>query len=137
MIRVRKTFSAHDFAIDVAPLVDVLFTLLIFFSLTSSFKQESGIKVNLPEASASGAVEHIRRIEIVIPPTGAIRVGDRDMPLEEVAAHLGKIDTAERQGYIVVIKGDADASHGRVTTVLDTVRGLGFKNVAIATRSRR
>ncbi len=137
MIQIRRPVSPGDFVIDVAPLVDVLFTLLIFFSLTSSFLHESGIKVNLPEASSSGTVENVRRLEILIPPEGPIRVNDVAADPDGLKELLGKIDSAERQGYVVIIKGDSAASHGRVTVVLDTVKGMGFKNIAIATRSRK
>jgi len=137
MIQIRRPLSSSDFVIDIAPLVDVLFTLLIFFSLTSSFQHESGIKVNLPEASASGTVENVRRLEILIPPEGPIRVNDVATEPDALKELLGKIDTTERQGYVVIVKGDAAASHGRVTVVLDTVKGMGFKNIAIATRSKK
>ncbi|HOW50731.1 MAG TPA: biopolymer transporter ExbD [bacterium] len=136
MIQIRRQASPHDFVIDIAPLVDVLFTLLIFFSLTSSFLHESGIKINLPEASASGTVENVRRLEVVIPAEGPLRVNDVATDPGMLKELLGKIDTAEREGYVVIVKGDTAASHGKVTTVLDTVKGMGFKNIAIATRSK-
>jgi biopolymer transport protein ExbD len=137
MIQIRRPLSSYDFVIDITALVDVLFTLLIFFSLTSSFQHESGIKINLPEASASGTVENVRRLEIVIPADGQIRVNDVAIEPSALKELLEKIDSTERQGYVVIVKGDAAASHGRVTTVLDTVKGMGFKNIAIATRSRK
>lgn len=137
MIQIRRPVSPGDFVIDIAPLVDVLFTLLIFFSLTSSFLHESGIKVNLPEASSSGTVENVRRLEILIPPDGPLRVNDVAVDPAGIKELLEKIDSVERQGYVVIVKGDASSSHGRVTAVLDTVKGMGFKNIAIATRSKK
>ena len=137
MIRIRRNITANDFVIDIAPLVDVLFTLLIFFSLTSSFLHESGIKVNLPEASAGTPIEHIQRIEIAVPAEGPIRVNDVETAPGELKELLGKIDITDRSGYLVIVKGDSSASHGRVTMVLDTVKSMGFRDIAIATRSRK
>jgi len=137
MIKVKRPTSRDDFIIDVAPLVDVLFTLLIFFSLTSSFLRESGIKVTLPEAKTGNPIEHTRRIEIAIPPEGHLIVNDVATTPEELKRMLGTIDFAERNKYLVVVKGDVSTSHGRVTMVLDMIKGLGFREVAIATRSKR
>jgi len=136
-IRIRRSGGHDDFVIDVAPLVDVLFTLLIFFSLTSSFLHESGIKVNLPAATAAAPIEHTRRIEIAVPLEGSLRVNDVEVAPEGLKEFLSAVEPAERSHHLVVVKGDTGTAYGRVATVLDTVKGLGFKNVAIATRSRK
>ncbi len=136
-IRIRRPSAHTDFVIDVAPLVDVLFTLLIFFSLTSSFLHESGIKVNLPEATAGVPIEHTRRIEIAVPLEGPLRVNDVEVAPEGLREFLSSIESADRERHLVVVKGDTATAYGRVALVLDTVKGLGFKNVAIATRSKK
>jgi len=136
-IHIKRSASRDDFVIDVAPLVDVLFTLLIFFSLTSSFLRESGIKVNLPEAAAGTPIEHTRRIEITVPLEGALRVNDVEVAPEALKEFLNTVEASERSNYLVVVKGDTATAYGRVAAVLDTVKGLGYRNVAIATRSRK
>ncbi len=136
-IRIRRPDTHNDFVIDIAPLVDVLFTLLIFFSLTSSFLHEAGIKISLPEANAATPIEHTRRIEIAVPIEGSLRVNDVEVVLDNLKEFLSAVEPAERSHYLVVVKGDTATAYGRVAAVLDTVKGLGFKNVAVATRSRK
>ena len=57
-----KKKTKKEFSIDISSLVDVLFTLLIFFSLTSTFVRESGLKVDLPEASSSNTMLEVEKI---------------------------------------------------------------------------
>ena len=60
-LRIKRP-KKEGFSIDISALVDVLFTLLIFFSLTSSFVQESGISLDLPQASSGDAVKNEKKI---------------------------------------------------------------------------
>jgi biopolymer transport protein ExbD len=127
----------HDFSIDISSLVDVLFTLLIFFSLTSTFVKETGLKVDLPSASSGQPILSPEKYEISIGSSGEIAVNgvDTESP-EEMKNILSKFDTAMRLKYLMVIKADTATPHGRVTEVLDILKTLGFENIAVATRSK-
>ena len=129
--------GTKDFSIDISSLVDVLFTLLIFFSLTSTFVKESGLKVDLPKASSDTPLVSAEKFEIAISSDGRIALGGKEISsLDEVKDFLSKFDTDMRLKYVMVIKADVTTPHGRVTEVLDILKSLKFENIAVATRSK-
>lgn len=131
-----KRPKKEGFSIDISALVDVLFTLLIFFSLTSSFVQESGISVDLPQASSGDPVKNEKKLTITIDKKGVFFIDDVTyVTAEELGKDLAKFDTQQRKIYLVVIKADLSTTHGAVTEVLDLLKRLRFMNIAIATRS--
>jgi len=134
-LRIKRP-KKEGFSIDISALVDVLFTLLIFFSLTSSFVQESGISVDLPQASSGDAVKNEKKITIAVSKEGIIYLDDVEYrSVDTLKEDLSKFDREQRKRYLVVIKADLATTHGAVTQVLDTLKTLHFTNIAIATRS--
>ena len=132
-----KRRADKDFSIDISSLVDVLFTLLIFFSLTSTFVKESGLKVNLPQASSDTPLIASEKFDIAISSDGRIAMGGVEVKsVDEMREFLSKFDTDMRLKYVIVIKADATTPHGRVTEVLDLLKSLKFENIAVATRSK-
>ncbi len=127
-----------EFSIDISSLVDVLFTLLIFFSLTSTFVRETGLKVDLPSASSGVPIISPEKYEINIGASGELSLNGVEVDsIDSVRNILSKFDTSMRLRYLMVIKADTATSHGRVTEVLDILKSLGFENIAVATRSKR
>ena len=132
-----KRRADKDFSIDISSLVDVLFTLLIFFSLTSTFVKESGLKVDLPKASSDTPLVSAEKFEIAISADGRVALGGTEVAsTEEIKEFLSKFDTDMRLKYVIVIKADVTTPHGRVTEVLDILKSLKFENIAVATRSK-
>jgi len=115
--------------IDIAPLIDVVFLLLIFFMLTSNFVIQPGIKVNLPKAVTSETVG-LENIEIIISGENVIYLDDKVITAQELKKILKQI--AKRQGAII-IKADRRASLGRTVEIWDMCRDLGVSQVSIAT----
>ena len=117
--------------IDIAPLIDVVFLLLIFFMLTSSFISEPGIEVNLPKAVTSEAVEE-RSLIITITSENVIYVNREVVILRELESMLRKAYMEERSLFI---KADRRASVGRIVEVWDLARDLGIPKINIATEA--
>ena len=115
--------------IDIAPLVDVIFQLLIFFMLTSSFIVPSGIKVNLPKAVTSQMVKS-RSLEIVVSGENVIYIEGRVIDIQELKSILKELATRNQP---LLIKADRSAQLGRVVQIWDMARDLGFSQVNIAT----
>ena len=133
-----KKRAPKDFSIDISSLVDVLFTLLIFFSLTSTFVKESGVKVDLPKASSDTPIVSAEKFEIAISADGRVALGGTEVSSnEEIEEFLSKFDTDMRLKYVIVIKADVTTPHGRVTEVLDILKSLKFENIAVATRAKK
>lgn len=115
--------------IDIAPLVDMIFQLLIFFMLTSSFIMQSGIKINLPKALTSEAVKQ-EGIEITVSAENIIYLNGKVITLKELKA---MVQNATRKDLSFLIKADRRASLGRVVEVWDICRETGISRVNIAT----
>jgi len=115
--------------IDIAPLIDMIFQLLIFFMLTSSFVMQPGIKINLPKAVTSEVVRP-RNIEIIISGENVLYLDGKVVTTRE----LKKIFTqAAKRNQPVLIKSDRRASLGRVVEIWDMARDLGISQINIAT----
>jgi biopolymer transport protein ExbD len=115
--------------IDIAPLVDVIFQLLIFFMLTSSFIIPSGIRVNLPRAVTSQMVKS-RSLEIVISGENVIYIDGKVVTIQELKPILKGLATRNQP---LLIKADRRAQLGRVVEIWDMARNLGLSQVNIAT----
>lgn len=115
--------------IDIAPLIDMIFQLLIFFMLTSSFVMQPGIKVNLPKAVTSEAVQP-ENIEIVLSSENVIYLSGRVMTMQELKNFLKQVS---KRKQAILIKSDRRASLGRVVEIWDMCRDSGITQVNIAT----
>jgi biopolymer transport protein ExbD len=115
--------------LDLTPIVDVVFNLLIFFALSLNFAVTSGgINVRLPKASSA---EPVRAEELTINLTsdGKIYLNDKVITLENLSQTLKE---KQDKDSLVVIRGDSSVTHGRVVEAMDTVRTNGFSRLAIA-----
>lgn len=115
--------------IDIAPLIDVVFLLLIFFMLTSSFIMQPGIKVNLPKAVTSEIVR-IENVEIIISPENAVYINGRIMATEELKNLLKQ---AGQRNQSILIKADKRASLGKIVEIWDLARSSAITQINIAT----
>ena len=115
--------------IDIAPLIDVVFQLIIFFMLTSSFVMQPGIKVNLPKAVTSEVVKY-ENIEIVVSSENVVYLTGKVITMGELKSLLKQ---AARRKQSILIKSDRRASLGRVVEIWDMARDLGITQINIAT----
>jgi biopolymer transport protein ExbD len=115
--------------LDVAPLIDVIFLLLIFFMLTSSFIFQPGIKVNLPKAITSEIIQ-MENLILVIDKNNKVYVEDRIMTDEELRSML---HIARQKSQPILIKADRRASLGEVVRIWDLCRQENIEKVNIAT----
>jgi len=115
--------------IDIAPLIDMIFQLLIFFMLTSSFVMQPGIKINLPKAVTSEIIRQ-ERMEIVVSAENVTYFNGKVVTNQELKKLLKEV--AKKQQPIL-IKADKRASLGRVVEIWDICRDLGIVQINIAT----
>jgi len=134
-------FQRHlkaEVSIDLTPLIDVVFLLLIFFMVTTTFTRESNLLINLPEASGSEAEEVNLRIEVLVARDGTYTVNGRNLQGNTLAALKQAIEAiaAGDSTIPVTITADADSTHQSVVTAMDAVAQLGISRLSIATRQR-
>lgn len=115
--------------IDIAPLIDIIFQLLIFFMLSSSFTFQSGINVKLPKAVTSEVIKEENFI-ITITSENVLYLNGIVTTTKELEAILKQ---PESKNKILLIKADRRASVGRIVDVWDLCRNLGIERINIAT----
>jgi len=121
-----------DFFVDMTPLVDVVFLMLIFFMVSTSFTVSNSLKLELPSSHASQQEKDAEEVNISIDDSGRLFVQDEpveDGDLRRRILNISKGDPNMR----VVLRADAEAKHKRVVYVLDTIRELGMGKIGIAT----
>ncbi len=130
--RAKKSSGAR-YGIDLAPIVDVVFNLLIFFALTLNFAISSGIKVNLPKAT--GEIVEIRDVNINIAKDGKVYFNDILMPsANSLKREFQKIPDKDT---LIIIRADSEAMHGPVVSTMDLAKTQGFSKIAIGVEPKR
>lgn len=125
---IKKSKSAGG-GIDLTPIVDVVFNLLLFFAVTLSFAATSGgINVNLPSASSADPVE-AEQVTVNMTQDGKLFYNDQNVDIEGLAARLKEVKNKES---IIIIRADNTVPHGKVVQVMDTVKAEGLSKIAIA-----
>ncbi len=130
--RLKRRTEIMKGQLDMAPLIDVVFQLLIFFMLTSNFVVQSGIKVHLPKAISS---EVVRSENLVVTLTGQDLLFLNDQPIT-INVLTEKIRQAAQENKTLMLKADTNASLGRVVEIWDLCRQLGIPQINIATNQK-
>ena len=122
--------------VNLTSLIDVVFLLLIFFMVSTSFVKQSQISIRLPEAESTVIVEEIPdQIDIMITATGTYLVNGRELinnRAETIRNALQKV-SAGQNDLPLTISADANARHQDVVTAMDVAARLGFTKISIAT----
>lgn len=116
--------------INMTPMLDVVFILLIFFIVTASFVKEAGIEVNRPEAATAVKKERAN-ILVAISDQGEIWINKRKVDVRTVQANIERLKAENPQGT-VVIQADKKATTDVLIKVMDSARAAGVFDVSIA-----
>lgn len=126
----RNRGSEDDAQIDLTPMLDMAFILLIFFIVTTSFVKEAGIDVNRPSAKTAERKER-GNILIAIRPSGEIWIDKKVVDLRAVRATVERLHAENPEGSVVII-ADKTSQTGVLVETMDQVRLAGVYNVSIA-----
>jgi biopolymer transport protein ExbD len=134
-MRRRSSRSSVDQSadIDMTPMLDIVFIMLIFFIVTTSFVKESGIDVNRPSAKTAETKEQ-GNIIVGIKPNGDIWIDKRQVDIRAVRANIARLHAENPLGS-VVIAADREAKTYVLVQVMDQIRLAGIMNASIATQS--
>ena len=131
-MRRRRSGRLDDEAeVDLTPMLDVVFIMLIFFVVTASFIKESGIDVNRPEATTDRPVENAS-ILIAISENNEIWIGGRMIDLRALRANIERLHAENPKGT-VVIQADGKSNNDTFVQVMNASREAGVYGIAIAT----
>ncbi|MDG2307778.1 MAG: biopolymer transporter ExbD [Candidatus Binatia bacterium] len=128
----RKQRIRHDeeTEVNMTPMLDVVFIMLIFFIVTASFVKESGVEVNRQQASTAEPKESAN-LFIAITENGQIWMDKRVIDVRAVRANIERLHAENPQGA-VVIQADKNSKNGLLVQVLDAAKAAGVANVSLA-----
>ncbi|MGI1679658.1 MAG: biopolymer transporter ExbD [Cellvibrionaceae bacterium] len=127
----KKQRQEEESAIDVTPMLDVVFIMLIFFIVTSVFIKEAGIDVNRPDATTADSKDNVS-ILVAISPNNEIWIDKRRVDVRAVKSVIERLRAENPEGG-VVIQADNEANVKTLTAVADAARELGIYDVSIST----
>ena len=130
MKRRYSSDSSDENAIDMTPMLDIVFIMLIFFIVTTSFVKEAGIEVNRPTASSAQTVKK-GNIMVAVGAAGDVWVDKRRIEVDAVRANIERL-RAESPDGAVVIQADSEANAGVVVKVMDQIKMAGVESISIA-----
>ena len=126
----HASLDSEESTIDMTPMLDIVFIMLIFFIVTTSFVKESGVTVSRPSAQTA-AEDKKGNIMVAFKPNGEIWIDKRAVDVRSVRANVEKLK-AESPESGVVIQADTDARTGILVQVMDQIRLAGVANISIA-----
>ena len=133
----RRSFSnsqaEEEAGIDITPMLDVVFIMLIFFIVTASFVKESGIEVNRPDASTAQAKPRAN-ILIGVSANDEIWINKRRVDASQVRANIERLHAENPQGTVVV-QADEESNTKAVVAVMDAARQAGVYDISLSTEA--
>lgn len=117
--------------INLTPMLDVVFIMLIFFIVTTSFVKESGVQINRPSAATANKKEKAN-ILIAIRNNHEIWIDKRMIDIRAVRSNIERLKASNTQNS-VVIQADKDAKTGTLVKVMDQIRMAGIQNISLST----
>ena len=128
----NKRINTEETLMDLTPIVDVVFNLLIFFALSLNFSQiTSSINIKLPKAKSSEIVTE-KQVVVSIEKGNKIYINDKKLFIDQIPNYLDDIS----KDKVVVIKADEGIDHGFVVQVMDLVKRSGFNKLGIAVKKQ-
>lgn len=125
-----------ELSINITPLIDVVFLLLIFFMVTTTFNRETRLLVNLPEANAEAASTQVDQIEILVAREGSYSINGRSLVNNRIETLIRglEVESGGDRGLPILLVADAEATHQSVVTAMDAIGQSGFTRLNIATQ---
>jgi biopolymer transport protein ExbD/biopolymer transport protein TolR len=122
--------------VDLTPMVDVVFLLLIFFMISTTFVETPGISVKLPESSSQQRKQEVKEVKVYLSKDGRIFLGEQEIEQTELRRRL-KAYGARTKTMTFLLLADKEALHGKVVTLMDMAKETGFDKLAIDTEYRK
>lgn len=118
--------------IDMTPMIDIVFNLLLFFILSSSFVEHTSMEVKLPRASTSQAFEG-EAVVVELTRDDHLFLQGKEVSVDDLRTTMHQLYQDPENGKPLLVRADAQALHGRVVAILDIAREVGVKALNVAT----
>ncbi|KAA0875339.1 ExbD/TolR family protein [Nitrincola tapanii] len=129
----------EELSVNLTPLIDVVFLLLIFFMITTTFTRETQLQVTLPEADSAEAAESVQqRIDVTVSADGVYSVNDQVLINTQALTLRRAVEkiAGDSRELPFIITADAMAPHQAVVTAMDVAGQLGFSRLSITTQQQ-
>jgi biopolymer transport protein ExbD len=134
-MRFRRS-RQEEVNVNITPLIDVVFLLLIFFMVTTTFTRETQLQIDLPESQSQLAAEDQKPIEILVDRLGTYAINDQVLIKHDIESLKRALrETSANVATPIVITADAKAPHQSFIIALDAVAQMGFSKVSITTQA--
>ncbi|MEJ2042031.1 MAG: biopolymer transporter ExbD [Reinekea sp.] len=134
-MRFRRSRQQDEVSVNITPLIDVVFLLLIFFMVTTTFTRETQLKIDLPDSQSQVQADDSKPIEILIDRNGSYAINGEVMirnDIESLKRGLGELNLSTETP--VVLTGDSEANLQFFVRAMDAVGQLGFYKISITTQ---
>ncbi|PLX98536.1 MAG: biopolymer transporter ExbD [Desulfuromonas sp.] len=119
--------------VDLTPMIDVVFLLLIFFMISTTFIERPGLDIDLPQAGSDQIQHGKEELQVYLAQDGTIYLQQQLVSREELLVRLAAYGKERAQKMTFLLMADKDALHGEVIGVMDAAKRAGFERLAIAT----
>ena len=125
-------------SVDMTPMLDVVFQLIIFFLVSTTFAVLPGINLKLPESATAESTSNLG-ITITAEKNGKLWFNDKEVTLEELSKELDAFDTqkTKKVDFPVAIEADNDVTNGRIVELFDVIRANGYSAVSLRTSNKK
>lgn len=130
----RPHNDQDEVSLNITPLIDIVFLLLIFFMVTTTFDRHAELRIELPEAEQEKVAKEQRAIELVINADGRYFIDGTEVKntqVDTLYSALAKVAAGDTKRALV-IRGDANTTHQSVVTAMDVAARLGLSRLSIA-----
>ncbi len=121
-------------ALNLTSLIDVMFLLVIFFAVSTTFRVYSGLSVNLPRAQSERIAEDKKTMKAVLTQAGEFYLDDEEVARDDLFQTLRRLQRKSKVS-LFVLEADKDARHGQAVELMDAARQAGIPRLAIATET--
>jgi biopolymer transport protein ExbD len=128
----RERRSKRRVSLDISPLMDVAFQLIIFFAVTTTFLEQAGMQLELPESTTATA-EETSPIEVSVTEDGTVRFQGQVVTVEQLETEVAALPATEKAK--ITVRADRDVSYGLIVSVIDALRKAGAEGLSLPMES--
>ena len=137
-MKFRRQSSQTDVSVNLTPLIDVVFLLLIFFMVSTTFTKETHLAINLPESSGEPLNKQLKQVEVIISKEGEFAVNGRTLVNNSIGTLKdAMVKISESNNKVpLVITADANTPYQSVVIAMDAAGQLGFVHISMTTKKK-
>lgn len=124
--------------VDMTPMIDIVFQLILFFLVSTTFAMLPGIKLNLPTSRTSEGIS-VQGITISASSDGELFFNEKQIDFEDLGSELVAFDTGDKKKieFPVSLEADSDVTNGTIVKIFDVIRESGYSVINLRTKSQK